>query len=507
MAGSFGILTLFLALLSGGANDLLDFASTDAYWKAKNVTVSVEQLTNDIKPPAAADLSKLIKSLGSGSYAEREEATKKLLAQGTAALADLEKGAHDPDPEVSNRSRLLTQQIRVNSKATDVRRLMAIRTLGERKEASALPALRALLTSREMFVSDYAARAIARIENKPIPPRQATEAAELKADLAMLPANCAIVGQLAVDPAKSVSLDEVLKTFPLPPGEERAELVAQLNAKVIELADQVGNVRFEGVSFGVSDNVGANEGFTAAVVHGQYDSRAVNAYLAKQGFATQTIAGVSVISPEADAAIAFPSDSRAILSSAASADKLPVKELLANFAKPAEVHPVLKGPEFAPFLASLKGDTRMWAVCKVSDSYRAAPVIQPFDHLTLVGREEKNKVSLRIAGSGKDPAQVKSAVDQVNQSLAEAKNQLPQAAKQIPALKPIADFAGTLQCVADGKNAELTGALDGGPGSLLSVPMMFGAPMGGNAQPVAQPPPPPAPVKQEVAPKGKAVDK
>src|SRR5689334_11686534 len=145
VAGGFSVLTLFFALLTGGANDLLDFASSDAYWKAKNVTVSVEQLLGEIKPPAAADVSKLIKTLGSGAYAEREDATKKLLASRTAALPDLEKAAQDPDPEVSNRSRMLAERIRLNSKATDVRRLMAIRTLGERKEASSLPALRGLL--------------------------------------------------------------------------------------------------------------------------------------------------------------------------------------------------------------------------------------------------------------------------------------------------------------------------------------------------------------------------
>jgi hypothetical protein len=358
-----------------------------------------------------------------------------------------------------------------------------------------------------MFVADYASRAIARIENKPVPPRPAPPAAELKADLASLPANCAIVGQLAVDATKSVSVDEVLKQFPMPPGEERAELVAQMNAKVIEIADQIGNVRFEGVSFGVADNVGPNDGFFAAIVHGQYDAHAVNAYLAKMSLPTQTVGGVSVMSPDDGAALAFPSNNRAILSGAPSADKLPVKELLANLATPPDVHPLLKQAEFAPFLKSLDGQTRMWAVCKVSDSYRQAPVIQPFDMLTMVGRQEKGKVALRIAGSGKDPADVKSAVNQVNTALATARNELPQAAKQIPALKPIADFVQTLQCVADGKNAELTGAFEGDAGSLLSVPMMIVAPMGGNAQPVAPPPAPPAPVQPQVAPEGKGVDK
>jgi hypothetical protein len=196
----------------------------------------------------------------------------------------------------------------------------------------------------------------------------------------------------------------------------------------------------------------------------------------------------------------FPSDRRAILSSAAAPEKLPVKEVLARFAKPADAHPLLKAPEFTTFLASLGGDTRVWAVCKVSDSYRDAPVVRPFNILTLVGQEQKGKVAVRIAGSGKDAAEVKSAVDQVNTSLNEAKTELPKAAKQIPALKPIADFVGTLQCQAQGTSATLAGALEGDAASLLTMPWMFIAPMGGNAQPV---PPPPAPVQQQVAPEGK----
>src|SRR5258707_11345895 len=99
--GSFGVLSLLVALLSGGANDLLDFVSTDAYWKAKGVTVSVEQLIAELKSPDGADVSDLIKNLGSSNYAKREEAAKNILARGPGAVPSLEKFSDDPDAEIA----------------------------------------------------------------------------------------------------------------------------------------------------------------------------------------------------------------------------------------------------------------------------------------------------------------------------------------------------------------------------------------------------------------------
>jgi hypothetical protein len=147
----------------------------------------------------------------------------------------------------------------------------------------------------------------------------------------------------------------------------------------------------------------------------------------------------------------------------------------------------------------LNDGVRLWAVCKVSDSYRAAPVIQAFDMITLLGRQEKDKLSLRIAGTGKDAAAVKAAVDELNQGLNQAKTGLPQVAQQMPALKPMADFVQSLECAADGKNAALTGAFQGDAGNLLAMPLMF---FGARAQavPVQAPPAAIQPVPQPVNP-------
>jgi hypothetical protein len=488
--GSFSVFSILFALLSGGANDLLDFVASDAYWKAKGATASVEQLATELKTQAGADVSELIKTLGNGDYPQREEAARKIIAQGAAALPGLEKAADDPDAEIANRAKNLMQQIRLNSKANGVRRLMAIRTLGEMKKAEALSILKPLLGSKEMFVADYAARAIAQIEGK-APPARGAAAASLKADLSLLPADCGVVGQLSLASAKIASLDEALKLVPPQPGEDRKAVLEQMNTQVIAIADQIGNVRVESVTFGLGDTIGPNDGYFAVVVHGQYDSAAVSAYIRNMGMPVDTVAGATVISPDQHVKFAFPGNDRALFVTGASPDKLPVKQIIeaagALGTKEPAQHPLLAQKEFAPFVASLNETARMWAVCKVSDSYRAAPVIGPFDTITLLGRQEKDKLSLRMAGAGKDAAAVKSAVDQVNRGVNEAKQGLAQVTQQMPMLKPLADFVQSIECGADGKNATMTAAFAGDTGTLLALPLMV---FGGRAQavPVQAPP-------------------
>lgn len=485
MAGGMSIVSLLFALLSGGANDLLDFVSTDAYWKAKGVTVSVEQLIEDSKTPQGVDVAAQIKLLGSTNYAEREGASKKIMSVGPAALASLEKAVDDPDAEVANRVRGLMQQIRLNTKATGVRRLMAIRSLGEMKKADALPALKAALESKEMFVADYAARAIAEIEGKPVPKRAVSRDA-IKGDLSLLPANCAIIGQSVFATDKAISFDKLIATVPPQPGEDRKAMVEQLANEVIKIADQIGNVRLEAITFGVSDTVGPNDGFAATILRGKYDARAVAEFVRKQLPNSQNVDGLEVFGDDA-AAVGFLSDERALAVSGASREKLPIKEILAaSRANPTEPHKLLKMPEFAPFIASLNDKTVGWGICKVSDSFRQAPIIQPFDTITFQTTKTDGGVSVKFDAAGKDDVAIKSAVSQMNTGLNEARQALPQLAQMMPAMKPVNEFVQGLKCEADGKKATLTGAFNGDPATLMAVPFMMMGVRAEAAPPVPQ---------------------
>src|SRR5436190_437209 len=213
MAGTASIFLLLFSLIGGGGgNHLLDYASTQAYWKAKGVKVSVEAMRAELNFGKAQDITELLKQLGSPDGQERAAAAKKIVAVGEAALPQLEKVADVPDPEVAASVKKLIADISAASKVQAVRRLMAIRTLGELKKPESLTALRPLVDSRQMFVGEYAARAIAQIEGKPLSSGGPT-AEQKKADLWLLPADCRIVLQLA--PAFApIPVDALIENIP-----------------------------------------------------------------------------------------------------------------------------------------------------------------------------------------------------------------------------------------------------------------------------------------------------
>src|SRR5947209_12844999 len=163
MAGPPAFLVLLSLLVGGGGSDLLDYVPSDYYWKHKQVDVSLDTMTNELKPVDAQDISKIIPDLDSADPQMRETATKKIQSVGPAALPELKKQAQSDEQEIAGRARALIQKIEASERPKAVRRLMAIRTLGEMKKKEALPTLQAMLKSDEMFVTEYAREAIDRI--------------------------------------------------------------------------------------------------------------------------------------------------------------------------------------------------------------------------------------------------------------------------------------------------------------------------------------------------------
>ncbi|MCK4625703.1 MAG: HEAT repeat domain-containing protein, partial [Phycisphaerae bacterium] len=173
---------MMLVLLGGGGNDLLDFVSPETYWKAKGVEVTVENLLAELKPAGIADASALIKQLGASEYKAREEASRRLTAMGPAVLPELRKAAKSSDPEISARAEKIIHGFSGKTSERVVRRLMAIRTLGEQKDRRAIPTLRKLLNSKALFEAEYARAAIAAIEGKPFK-RPSVPARAMQSDL------------------------------------------------------------------------------------------------------------------------------------------------------------------------------------------------------------------------------------------------------------------------------------------------------------------------------------
>src|SRR5436853_2630967 len=84
------VLLLLYAGLVGGGNDLLDYASTDAYWKARDVPVTVDAMRAELRPADPAVVAGLVRDLGSADRAVRDRAADRLLAAGAEALPALQ---------------------------------------------------------------------------------------------------------------------------------------------------------------------------------------------------------------------------------------------------------------------------------------------------------------------------------------------------------------------------------------------------------------------------------
>ena len=124
---------------------------------------------------------------------------------GPAALDALQRGANSDDPEAAQMARDLIKKASGSAKTGDIRRLMAIRTLGERKEKSATALLKSLADSKDLFVADYANRALDQIDGKPL--KVIDHHADLVADLAMLPSTTGTIFQTTGLGQRGVNLD------------------------------------------------------------------------------------------------------------------------------------------------------------------------------------------------------------------------------------------------------------------------------------------------------------
>jgi hypothetical protein len=407
----------FLMMLIGsGASDLLDVLHTESYWKAKQVTVSVEQLITDA----------------------------------TAAKPAADAGAAADAPAT----------------AASVRRLMAIRTLGERKEAQASAALQSLLDSKEPFVADYAKAALAAIQGRPAG-RAAASAEARMADVWLLPSQVDLVAQ-ATPAGKPLSGGDVLGDVPLPPGMNKAELLEKMTSDLLPVVEAVGNVRLAALTVGFYANAPNEPGYAVIVARGQYDSKAAAAALGQHQVPTTTIDGVDIFQPDKSAAVILASDTRAVLVTGDANGKLPLEEVVSSIKKDAgNLH---DNTEISKLIGQTDTTQPIWAVAKMTDGLRQVmPPLAAFDIATLVLSQRDDVLSLSLQAEGSDAEKVKMAVEEANAHLQEGITQLRQAVQNLPAVKSLLEAMESVKLSSDGGKATATGSLKG----LTSLPLML----------------------------------
>jgi hypothetical protein len=481
----FDFLVVLLVLFGGnghGGRDLLDLMPTDAYWQAKHVAVTVGQLEADAGPTVPPEhLDLLIHDLQAPEFKTRDAAKRKIYAMGPAALPTLKGEEASNDPEVKTVATELVTRLEAHEKEREVRRLMAIRTLGERKEQGAVELLKGLEGSKELFVSEYAARAVARIEGKEfaVPDRRAAVAGDLK----VVPGEASIVGQCVGITEKPVTIEglvdsalEMVRT--LPPGAmgdaskipTKGVMIHRLVVGMLQVADRIGDVRFDGITVEVSKDVGPSGGSAVLVLRGEYDRDAViealQAMASAEGMGNASLkvtdeGGVKEIEEGESATMGLlPSNEQLVVLMAGDRQKtlLPLK---------AEVLGALKSGKGAleqnaalgALLKKVDTQSPLWVVAQLNADMRKEKLFEGIETLTVGTKFEKEGTSFSVTGEGSDAELVKGSAEELKSDIAAGIVDMQAVMAQQKQFQPMLDFLQSLKVESGGTQATLSGSI------------------------------------------------
>lgn len=449
-------LTLVSMWMSGGPRDLLGYLSTDSYWRAKGVHVSIESLANDLPEPQAVDVAKWIEELSAASPKVRELAGQKIVAAGPGALPQLRAAINNPNPETSSRARNLVAKIRDVSQASAVRRLMAIRTLGESKNPDALPLLRPLLKSNVPFVREYAQAAIARIENRPATFTGISQK-QREIDVNLMPAKVDMVGQIA--PTGSIDImpiDRIIERLPLGASlAQKGNAIDKATAQIIELAESIGNIRIDCVTFGWFTGPVNQPGNAVFIARGQYDSGAAIDVLRKSGLERKTVGRMEVFMLDEDTALLLPDDHTAVLIPAETNGEVPIARTIAALKK--GEGDLAVNVDLSKIVKSIDTKQPFWIATKVNDGLRQViEILAPFQTVAIVGRAAgPDKVAIQLDAIGSDPTAVKSAVSETGAGVQQMVQQGQEEQKLVAMIGPAVQFLQSVQVEANGASGTL----------------------------------------------------
>jgi len=421
MQAGFGVM-LMVMLIQGSTSDLLDFVDSTSYWKAQQVEMTVDALAGCVREAPAADSK--------------------------------------------------------SPKAGEVRRLMAIRALGELKQKEALVHLKPLVNETAPFVADYARQAIATIEGTPYR-RGTAERQKLASDVDLLPAGCGVVAQTTISGGGPVSYDAMFEQLKgMQPGQDPARFDEQrrrVTDALIELTSALGNVRLEAVTLGVAADVGNQAGFVVLIARGTYDAAAARQALkADKRVETETVEDVEVYRRDREVAMVCPSNDRFILFAGPGPEQMPLEQMLGALKK--GKGGVDTDEDIAYLLGAVDRTKRTWAVMKMTDAYKNAQVFAPFDSVTLTADDKEDETFFTLVARGQNADEIGVAVDKFQlgrqQALDAMRKAGPGRARVLP--KGIVDFVDSVQVVQEGPQVTVTAVFKGRTLSDLgTMPLMF----------------------------------
>ncbi len=489
------LIVMLLALGGGDGNELLAHLPSPLYWKIKGVEVSAGTMLAELAPRPAADATALVPRLGADSFEEREKAAAEIRAIGPDALPALRKALESDSAEIRNRANTLIREL-AGTRHREIRRLMAIRTLGELKALEAETALRPLLESAEPFVAAYARTALASIRGQKADATAAPEGADR--DLALLPAGLGVVGRMTWSPGQPMDYGKLLKTLsglPLPGDQAPDQMAEQAAGQMVAIAERIGNVRIDAVTVGVSADMDGRNGFVTAVVRGRYDAKAIRELIRQEaGVEPRDVEGIEILPIDRQFALILPLDDLLILAGGPKEHALPLAEL-AGALRAGGAKPV--SPEVATLAKAVDTTLPLWISMRVNEAVRRLPVAAPFETVTLTSETKDAMQALTLKASGRDPEAVKTAAGIFEKGLAEARAEIGQAIEQMkmPQMQSFADLLKSIAVKTEGAGVTVTGTMKSeGASAVGMVPWLLLTARGG-AEAQAMPPQPQRPVE------------
>jgi hypothetical protein len=476
MSFIYGYLLAMLVLVGGNRNrnDLLDAVAADIYWQLKGVTPSLAQLEKDADADAApADLQDVVKRLQSDDFQTRDKARQELERMGPAIIDPLKQLAKSPDTEVAAVAADLLKRFSEHAKERSIRRLMAIRTLGERHEKDALPLLKSLEKSEELFVAEYARRAEAQINGEAVV--LPDSAARMERDLALFPADTALIGQCrGVAPGQltiASLVERIIAVEALRVADEGAPAVRpdrkqwqqEATRKVLSLIERVGNLQIDGVTFGFTFRKN-NDGWAAVVIHGKYDAglffSATRELLGPNEKATPAAAPgdvPSIVVDDGAFVILFPDNERLVLLT--TMDNKPA-DLVTKFIASLKTGKggFAENKEMAALMKTIDTRSPAWMAACLTEAM-STDVFAGFKTVTLDSTPIKDGAAFTFKAAGDDAGAVLAAAQRMETSI---KNTIPGLQGQVlrnPEMKPVLDLMTSFKVVSGGQNAALTGEI------------------------------------------------
>jgi hypothetical protein len=458
---------ILMLMLGGNPTELLQVVPTEMFWKIEAVEISPESMLAELTAPKPGDVSAWVGDLKSEKYEVRQAAQRKLLAAGPAALEALKPLAGSKDPELAARAGKIIEQLSARARHRGIRRLMAIRTLGELKAAKALPVLKRLTESRELFVADYARAAVAAVEGEAYQ-RPALAAKERMTDLRLLPKGCGVVAQFSMMPGGGkLDLAKMLASMGPMAGDRPPEQILEqaLKEGILPIAYEVGNFRLRCVTIGLSGEVGDDRGWFVAVVRGLYDAQRAAAALRRvtrreREGRIEKVGKLEIFCPDNELALILPSNDRFIFMAGAGRKELPVAEIVSALGS--GKGSLLEDKDMAALIASADTSAPVWGVAKMTPWYRKASVLEPFQTMALVGKHEKGALHLALTAKGGDAEKVEATRVEAEQGLMKARNELERIVPLMPAMQPMAELLRSVQMIQRGSEVKVTATLSGG---------------------------------------------